>query len=62
LLPVVTAIARYPAPLVWMAAVIFALIALRRLEGIDQDRGAGIAIPRAFVGRVFFDLPRGQMR
>jgi glycerol-3-phosphate acyltransferase PlsY len=62
LLPLFTALFGYPAPLFWMTVGIFGLIALRRLEGIDEDRAAGVALGRAVFGRVFFDLPRGQMR
>src|SRR5438093_1458316 len=50
----------YPGPLVWMAAGMFALIALRRLEGIGGDHREGIPVGKALVGRLLFDLPRGR--
>ena len=42
-----------------MAVGIVALIAIRRLEGLDEDRRDGVSIGRAVVGRLLFDLPRG---
>lgn len=59
LLPVFAAIFVYDAPLVGMALGIVALIALRRLEGITEDRSSGVPTGRAIVGRLLFDLPRG---
>lgn len=61
LLPVFTGVFGYPGALVWMSTGIFVLIAARRLEGLSEDRAAGVFIVRAFAGRVFFDLPRGEM-
>jgi glycerol-3-phosphate acyltransferase PlsY len=59
LLPVFALAKGYPAPYVWMAVGIVALIAIRRLEGIEEDRREGVPIGRAVMGRLLFDLPRG---
>jgi glycerol-3-phosphate acyltransferase PlsY len=60
LLPVFALIFRYPAPLVWMTVGIVGLIMVRRLEGLEEDRREGVPIPRAVLGRLLFDLPRGK--
>src|ERR1700757_531941 len=44
---------------VLMAVGVVALIAIRRLEGLEEDRREGVPIGRAVVGRLLFDLPRG---
>jgi glycerol-3-phosphate acyltransferase PlsY len=59
LLPVFAAIFLYGGSLIAMAAGIVAVIALRRLEGLSDDRAAGIPVGRALFGRLLFDLPRG---
>lgn len=59
LLPVFALAFGYPAPLVWMSLAILGLIWIRRLEGLEEDRAAGIGLPRAVLGRLLFDLPRG---
>ncbi len=59
LLPLFALAFGYSGTLVAMTAGILALIALRRLEGIDQDRREGIPAGRAVLGRLLFDLPRG---
>ncbi|MGZ4119368.1 MAG: glycerol-3-phosphate acyltransferase [Actinomycetota bacterium] len=60
LLPVFAVIFGYPFGFVMMAVGIVALIAIRRLEGIEEDRREGISIGRALLGRLLFDLPRGK--
>lgn len=60
LLPVFALVFGYSAPLVAMTGAIVLLIALRRLEGFDEDRRDGIPVGRALVGRLLFDLPRGR--
>jgi glycerol-3-phosphate acyltransferase PlsY len=60
LLPVFAVSFGYPGALVWMALVIVGLIAFRRLEGISEDRRDGVAVGRAVLGRLLFDLPRGR--
>jgi hypothetical protein len=42
-----------------MAVGIVSVIALRRLEGMSEDRAAGVSLGRSLVGRLLFDLPRG---
>ena len=60
LLPIFAVIFRYDHALVWMSAGVVGLIMIRRLEGIEEDRRAGVPIPRAVLGRLLFDLPRGR--
>jgi acyl phosphate:glycerol-3-phosphate acyltransferase len=60
LLPVFAIAFGYRAPLVWMTVAIVGLIALRRLEGLGEDRRAGVPLRSALVGRLLFDLPRGR--
>lgn len=60
LLPVFSLAFGYASPLVWMTGAILALIAVRRLEGIGDDRREGVPIGRAVVGRLLFDLPGGR--
>jgi glycerol-3-phosphate acyltransferase PlsY len=62
LLPVFAALFSYAGPLVGMAAGIAGLIAIRRLEGIEEDRRAGVPLGRAIVSRVLFDLPGGERK
>jgi glycerol-3-phosphate acyltransferase PlsY len=59
LLPVFAVLIGYPAAYVLMAVGVVALIAIRRLEGIEEDRRAGVPVGRAVLGRLLFDLPRG---
>ena len=49
----------YPRAYVLMAVGIVALIAIRRLEGLEEDRREGVPVGRAVLGRLLFDLPRG---
>lgn len=60
LLPVFAIAFGYHGALVWMTAGIVALIAIRRLEGIEEDRRANVPLGRALLGRLLFDLPRGK--
>lgn len=60
LLPAFAVVFRYTGVLVAMSVGIVALISLRRLEGLDEDRAAGVGIGRAVLGRLLFDLPRGR--
>jgi glycerol-3-phosphate acyltransferase PlsY len=60
LLPVFAVAIGYPFALVMMAVGVVALIAIRRLEGMEEDRRDGIPIGRAVLGRLLFDLPRGK--
>jgi glycerol-3-phosphate acyltransferase PlsY len=59
-LPLFALLFGYEAPKVAMTAGIVGLIMIRRLEGLEEDRREGIAIPRAILGRLLFDLPRGK--
>ncbi|HEX9712394.1 MAG TPA: glycerol-3-phosphate acyltransferase [Actinomycetota bacterium] len=59
LLPVFAIMFGYNNALVWMCAGIVGLIMIRRLEGLEEDRRAGVPLGRAIVGRLLFDLPRG---
>jgi len=60
LLPIFAVIFRYDHALIWSSAGIVGLIMIRRLEGLEEDRREGIPIPRAVLGRLLFDLPRGK--
>lgn len=60
LLPVFALVFGYAGALVAMALGIVGFIAMRRLEGIEEDRREGIAIRKALLGRLLFDLPRGK--
>ena len=60
LLPVFALIFRYDGTLVAMTAGIVGLIMIRRLEGLEEDRRDGVPIPKAILGRLLFDLPRGK--
>ena len=60
LLPIFAIIFGYNNALVWMSGGIVGLIMIRRLEGIEEDRRDGVPIPRAVLGRLLFDLPRGK--
>jgi hypothetical protein len=60
LLPIFAVIFHYDHALVWSTAGIAGLIMIRRLEGLEEDRRAGVPIPRAVLGRLLFDLPRGK--
>lgn len=62
LLAVFAAAFGYPAVLVAMCVGITGLIMIRRLEGIEEDRRAGVALPRALLARLLFDQPRGRIR
>jgi acyl phosphate:glycerol-3-phosphate acyltransferase len=59
LLPIFALLIGYPGGFVLMAVGIVALIAIRRLEGLEEDRREGVPFGRAVVGRLLFDLPRG---
>lgn len=60
LLPLFALLFGYDAVRVAMTAGIAGLIMIRRLEGLEEDRREGIPIPRAILGRLLFDLPRGK--
>jgi acyl phosphate:glycerol-3-phosphate acyltransferase len=60
LLPIFAIIFGYNNALVWMSAGIVGLIMIRRLEGLEEDRRDGVPVPRAILGRLLFDLPRGK--
>ena len=60
LLPLFALFFGYEAVLVIMTAGIVGLIMIRRLEGLEEDRRDGVPIPRAILGRLLFDLPRGK--
>lgn len=60
LLPIFALIFHYDIALVAMTAGIVGLIMIRRLEGLEEDRRDGVPIPRAILGRLLFDLPRGK--
>lgn len=60
LLPLFAIFFGYEAALVGMTFGIVGLIMIRRLEGLEEDRRDGVAIPRAILGRLLFDLPRGK--
>ena len=60
LLPVFAIIFRYDTALVLMTLGIVGLIMIRRLEGLEEDRREGVPMPRAILGRLLFDLPRGK--
>jgi glycerol-3-phosphate acyltransferase PlsY len=59
LLPVFAVLFGYPFGFVMMAVGVVVLIAIRRLEGIEEDRREGVPIRHAVLGRLLFDLPRG---
>jgi hypothetical protein len=59
LLPIFAVISGYPSAYVYTAIGVVALIAIRRLEGLEEDRRAGVPVGRAVLGRLLFDLPRG---
>ncbi|MBI4728418.1 MAG: glycerol-3-phosphate acyltransferase [Acidobacteria bacterium] len=61
LLPVFAVVFTYDRALVAMTLGIVGLIAIRRLEGLEEDRRAGIPLGRAALGRLLFDLPRGKI-
>jgi len=60
LLPIFAVIFRYDHAMIWSSAGIVGLIMIRRLEGLEEDRREGVSIPRAVLGRLLFDLPRGK--
>ena len=60
LLPLFAIVFEYNNALVWMSAGVVGLIMIRRLEGLEEDRRDGVPIPRAVLGRLLFDLPRGK--
>lgn len=60
LLPAFALAFGYVPALVFMTAGIVLLIALRRLEGLGEDREAGVPTGRAILGRLLFDAPRGR--
>jgi acyl phosphate:glycerol-3-phosphate acyltransferase len=60
LLPVFAVIFKYDHALIWSSAGVVGLIMIRRLEGLEEDRRDGVPIPRAVLGRLLFDLPRGK--
>lgn len=60
LLPVFALVFGYQAALVYMTLGVVGLIMIRRLEGLEEDRRDGVPLPRAILGRLLFDLPRGK--
>jgi len=60
LLPIFAILFGYNNALVWMSGGIVGLIMIRRLEGLEEDRRDGVSVPRAVLGRLLFDLPRGK--
>lgn len=60
LLPIFALVFGYEWVLVAMTAGIVGLIMIRRLEGLEEDRRDGVPVPRAILGRLLFDLPRGK--
>ena len=62
LLPVFALAFGYASALVWMTLGIVGLIGIRRLEGLTEDRHAGVPAGRAILGRLLFDLPAGRHR
>lgn len=62
LLPIFALIFVYQGALVAASVGIVGLIAIRRLEGIEEDRREGIPLGKAILGRLLFDLPRGRTR
>ena len=60
LLPVFALVFGYQAALVYMTLGVVGLIMIRRLEGLEDDRREGVPLPRAILGRLLFDLPRGK--
>lgn len=60
LLPVFAAVFGYAGTLVAMCVGIIGLISIRRLEGLEEDRRAGVPLGRAILGRLLFDRPRGE--
>ncbi|MFN2614476.1 MAG: glycerol-3-phosphate acyltransferase [Actinomycetota bacterium] len=59
LLPVFVVVFGYDIVLIYMTLGILVLIAIRRLEGLEEDRRAGVSTARAMLGRLPFDAPRG---
>jgi acyl phosphate:glycerol-3-phosphate acyltransferase len=60
ILPIFAVIFGYDHALIWSSAGVVGLIMIRRLEGLEEDRRDGVPIPRAVLGRLLFDLPRGK--
>ncbi|MHB8510665.1 MAG: glycerol-3-phosphate acyltransferase [Actinomycetota bacterium] len=60
LLPIFALLFGYDSRMVTMCAAIVAVIAVRRLEGMFQDRRSGVGYGRILVSRLLFDLPRGE--
>ncbi len=60
LLPLFAIVFGYETPLVWMCVAIAALIMMRRLEGLSEDRRDGVSVPRAVLARLLFDQPKGE--
>jgi glycerol-3-phosphate acyltransferase PlsY len=60
LMPVFAVAFGYPFGYIMMSVGIVALISIRRLEGLQEDRGEGVPLGRAVVSRLLFDLPRGK--
>jgi len=60
LLSIFAVVFRYDHALIWSSAGVVGLIMIRRLEGLEEDRRDGVPIPRAILGRLLFDLPRGK--
>jgi glycerol-3-phosphate acyltransferase PlsY len=60
LMPVFALVFGYPFGYIMMSVGIVALISIRRLEGLEEDRRDGVPLGRAIVSRLLFDLPRGK--
>jgi len=54
--PVLAWIQGQPAPFVWAAAVILAIVVIRRLEGVGDVIRSGVPWPRAVARRALFDV------
>jgi glycerol-3-phosphate acyltransferase PlsY len=61
-LPLFAWIFGYQGVLIAMSGGIVGLIAIRRMEGVEEDRRDKVSIPRAVLGRLLFDLPRGRTK
>jgi len=60
--PVIAAIQGQPGEFVAMAAAIFAIIIIRRLEGISDVTGRGISVGRAALYRCLYDASDAPAR
>jgi hypothetical protein len=62
LLPLFAWVFGYQGALIAMSGGIVGLIAIRRMEGVEEDRADKVSVPRAMLGRLLFDLPRGRTK